>query len=138
MKKLSAVAASLLSLLAQQAHAFGVSPALVYSNLNWNFSSTVSGISSCNNMRLDGSGNLAVSTSLLAYGAINCPAIGIGYSVTGSAFIDVNGLFNMSLTFGPGNQLICARLSQVTLSGVCSVLNASGAQVGTAFIGYVP
>ena len=89
-------------------------------------------------MRLDGSGNLAASTSLLVYGAINCPAIGIGYSATGSGFIDVNGLFNMSLTFGPGIQLICARLSQVTLSGVCSVINSSGTQIGTAVIGYVP
>lgn len=138
MRKVLSIAIALSVFLSQYAFAFGVNPAIVYSNLNWNFSSAVGGLSTCNNMRLDGSGNLSVSTSLLAYGAINCPAIGIGYAVTGSAFIDNLGMFNMSLTFGPGNQLICARLSQVSLSGVCSVVNASGVQIGTAVIGYVP
>lgn len=81
MKKLLAIAASLVFLVGQQAHAFGVSPAVVYSNLNWNFSSSVAGLSACNNMRLDGTGNLAASTSLIAYGAINCSTFGYSAEV---------------------------------------------------------
>lgn len=138
MEKLFSVAASLLFLVGQQAHAFGVSPAAVYNDLTWNFSSNVAGISSCNSMRLDGNGNLAVSSKFVAYGAINCPALGGGYAATGSGYLGTDGSFNMTLTFGAGNQLACVRMNASTLSGTCNVFNSSGTQIGTAVIGFVP
>lgn len=138
MKKLFAVAASLVFLVGQQAHAFGVGPAVVYNDLTWNFSSNVSGLSSCNSMRLDGNGNLAASSKFVAYGGINCPALGGSYAATGSGYLGTDGTFNMTLTFGAGNQLLCLRINASTLSGTCNVFNSSGTQIGTAAIGYVP
>lgn len=136
MRKFLSIAAGLLFLLSQQAHAFGVSPAVVYSNLNWNVSSNVPGLTSCNNMRLDGNGNLATSNAFVAYGAVNCA--GFGYSATGSGYIGSDGSFNMTLTFAAGAQLVCSRLNSNTLTGTCAVYNSAGSQIGTAFIGYAP
>ena len=137
MKNLSAAAASILILLAQQAHAVSVSPAIIYSNLFWNISSNVAPLSTCNNMVLDGIGNLSTTSRFVAYGTLNCPGLG-GLAATGTAYIGGNGLFNMNLTFSGGSQLVCGNLSSNTLSGTCSVFNSSGSQTGTAFIGYVP
>lgn len=137
MKKPLAVAASLVFLVCQQANAFGVGPAVVYNDLIWGFSSNVTGLSSCTNLRIDGNGNLAASNKFLAYGGINCPGLGGAYQSTGSGYIDTDGLFNMTLTFGAGAQLSCARLNSSTLSGICAVFNSSGTQIGTATINYI-
>lgn len=138
MRKLLSIAVGLVFLLSQQAHAFGVSPAVVYTNLNWNFSSNVAGLTACNNMRLDGSGNMGTSNILMAYGGVNCPAINGSYSATGSAYIGIDGSFNMTLNFAAGAQLVCVRLNGNTLSGTCAVFSSAGSQIGTAVIGYVP
>lgn len=136
MKKRLLIAATLALVIGQQAHASGVAQALVYTNLNWNFSSNAGGLQTCNNMRLDGSGNLAVSSAFVAYGVINCGSF--GYGTTGSGYIGNDGTFNMTLNSASGGQMVCARLNAATMSGTCSVFNSVGAQIGTAFIGYVP
>lgn len=138
MRKILSIAAALSVFLSQQVSAFGVSPAVIYTNLNWNFSTNVAGLSACNNLVLDGTGNLATTTRFVAYGGLNCPGLGGGLAATGTGYIGTNGLFNMTLTFAGGSQLVCGNLNSNTLSGTCSVFNASGFQTGTAFIGYIP
>lgn len=137
MKKLLAIAASTLMLVAQQAHAVGTSPAVVYSNLLWNISSNAAPFSACNQMLLDGTGNLNTTNKFVAYGALNC-AGGVGLATTGTGYIGVNGSFNMTLTASGGSQLVCGNLSSNTLSGICAVVNSSGYQIGTALISYQP
>ena len=137
MKKLLSISAALSILLSPQAHAFGTSPAIVYSNLFWNVSSNAAPVSTCNTMVLDGTGNLATTSRLVAYGTLNCPGIG-SLAATGTAYIGVNGLFNIILTIAGGSQLICSNLSSTTLSGSCFVFNSVNTLIGTAVIGYVP
>ena len=136
MKKLLAVAASTLLLFTQQAHAFGASPAIVYTNLLWNVSGHAAPFSSCNQMILDATGNLNTTNKLVAYGVLNCSSV--GYAASGTAYIGNNGTFNMTVTISGGAQLVCGNLSTNSLSGTCAIINSSGFQTGTAFISYVP
>ena len=124
-------------LLTQQVHAYGVAPAVVYTNMTWNVSTNAAPLLPCNNMVLDGTGSPSTSTRFVAYGTLNCPGIG-GLAATGTAYIGTNGSFNMTLTFAGGSQMVCGNLSFNTLTGTCAVYNSAGTQIGTAFIGYVP
>ena len=137
MKKLLAVAATTLLLVSQQAHAFGATPAIIYTNLVWNVSGNAVPFSSCNQMILDASGNLNTTNKLVAYGALNCPN-GTGYAATGTAYLANNGTFNLTITLAGGAQLVCGGLSTNSLSGTCTIVNSFGSVAGTAFISYVP
>lgn len=118
------------------ARAFGNGTAIVFSGLTWSVSTGVSGLTSCNQLRLDASGDFVDSSSFALYGTYNCPALGGGYAATGVGYFDTSGLFNMTITFSNGWQITCVRLNASTMSGACGISNSVGASVGTALVNF--
>lgn len=116
--------------LAPFAQAQTLATTLTYSNLAWGLTTTLSGYTACNELRIDASGDFASSTKFIAYGVLNCPATATGYTVAGSGYIGFDGSINMAFFMSNGMALQCPRL--VNLAGTCTFHNAAGVQVGTA------
>ena len=127
------VAITSISLLATgPAMAIGVGTASVYSGVTWSVSSSVSGLQGCNQLYTDATGDFQKGSGFVIYGALNCPSLGGGYAAVGPSYFGTDGSFNMTINFGSGSQIACVRLNRSTLSGVCSIINATGSKIGTA------
>ena len=131
-KKLLVAMTSISLLATGPAMAIEVGTASVYSGVTWSFSSSVSGLQGCNQLYMDANGDFQKSSGFVLYGALNCPSLGGGYAAVGNGYFGNEGLFDMTITFGSGSQIACSRLNRSTLSGVCSIYNATGSQIGTA------
>lgn len=130
---LISVAASLLPF-HSGASTFGA--ASTYSNIAWTMSTNVPGLTTCTSMRLDGTGDMANANSFVMSGALTCPAIGGGYGVVGSLYLDTNRQFNLNVLIGAGTALQCVRMNG--LSGLCVFTNSAGTQLGTGSITFLP
>jgi hypothetical protein len=116
------------------ANAYQVGVPDTYADLLWRVSSSVPGLSGCNELQVDATGDLRTSTKLSIYGALNCPfQQGGSYGVTGSGYFSADGTFTMTLTVGASTSLQCVRLSS-GLNGPCSYYDTSGSNLGSAFI----
>ena len=72
------------------AHAYQVGVPDTYADLLWRVSSNVPGLSGCNELQVDATGDLVTSTKLSIYGALNCPfQQGGSYGVTGSGVLQL-------------------------------------------------
>lgn len=131
---LLALAAAVLPPVTSNASTFGSTS--TYSNILWTMSTSVSGFNLCNELRLDGSGDMANSNSFVISGALNCPAIGGAYGAVGSLYMSTDGTFNMNLLLGAGYALQCVRM--IGLSGMCVFSNAAGVQLGTGLLSFRP
>ena len=87
-------------------------------------------------MQMDASGDFANGSGFILYGAVNCPGLGGGYAASGPAYFDIDGNFNMTVTYANGAQIVCGRLNRQTLSGFCTVNNSTGAQVGSVTVNF--
>lgn len=119
-----------LGVLAPLAQAQTLATTLTYANLAFSLTTTLSGYTACNELRIDASGDFASSTKFVAYGVLNCPSTATGYTLAGSGYIGFDGSINMAFFMSNGMALQCPRL--VNLAGACTFHNAAGLQVGTA------
>ncbi len=118
------------------ASAYVVGTPDTYSDLLWRVSSNVSGLSGCTELQVDATGDLANSTKLSIYGALNCPLQQSGsYGVVGSGYFGGDGSFNMTLVVGTNTTLQCVRLPS-SLSGSCSYYDTFGNILGSAFVNF--
>lgn len=116
------------------ANAYRVGPPDTYSDLLWQVSSNVSGLSGCTELQVDATGDLTNSSKLSIYGALNCPLQqGGSYGVVGSAYFAGDGSFNMTLRIGSSTTLECTRMS-ANLNGSCTYRDSFGSSLGTAFL----
>jgi len=109
-----------------------LAPTQTYSNIAFSLSTALAGYTSCNELRVDASGDFVGSTKFALYGVLNCPSTATGYTLAGSGYIGSDGSINMAFFMSNGVALQCPRL--VGLAGNCSFHNAAGLQVGTAAI----
>jgi hypothetical protein len=114
------VAAAALSCAAvPPATAAGVGTPTTYSNLVWFVSLNASGLTTCDQLVVDATGDLLRSDALVLYGALNCnPG---AYGVTGSAFSATDGTLHLTLMVA-GYTVSCPRLSGY--AGTCTVYDA--------------
>jgi hypothetical protein len=129
-KMLSALALCA-SALTAQAQVFGNTN--TYSGLAWDFFSSQSGFTSCTTLFLDATGDFTNSSNYTMYGDLSCT--GGSYLVSGSAYFDGGGGFNMQLELGISHKLLCISLPGAT--GTCTIYNNSGTQTGTAFVEFL-
>lgn len=116
------------------AHAYQVGVPDTYADLLWRVSSNVPGLSGCNELQVDATGDLVTSTKLSIYGALNCPfQQGGSYGVTGSGYFSSDGSFTMTLAVGASTSLQCARMSS-GLNGTCTYFDTSGRSLGSAVL----
>ncbi len=105
-----------------------------YSDLLWRVSSNVPGLAGCNELQLDATGDLRLSSKLSMYGALNCPLqSGGSYGVVGSSYFGGDGSFNMTLIVGSATSLECVRLPG-NLSGTCGYYDTRGSFLGSAVL----
>ena len=117
------------------ANAYGYGSTSTYSSVTWSFSHNINGLSSmCNQLRVDLTGDIFNSKSMIVYGALNCPALNSGYPATGSAYFSDGGSFNMNLTLGNGFVISCGRV--YNFSGSCNIYNSSGQIAGTGYANF--
>jgi hypothetical protein len=92
--------------------------------------------SSCNEIRIDASGDFANSTKFTLFGALNCQTTGTAYSLAGSGYFGFDGTLNMAMIMGNGLALRCPTLAGY--AGNCTFHNSAGVQVGTATVALKP
>lgn len=137
MNKIKAFLVTALATLPAIAMAYRVGTPDTYADLLWRVSSNVAGLSGCNELQVDATGDLVNSSKLSVYGALNCPFQSSGsYGVVGSAYFAGDGSFNMTLFIGSTTTLECTRLPG-SLSGSCSYYNTAGSRLGTAVLTFV-
>lgn len=113
------------------ANAVGVGPASTYTDVVWSVSTTVPELAGCNTLRVDATGDLNNGKRLGVHGNLNCQ--NGAYAITGTAYFDDQGLFNMELFAGAGLLLQCPRFQG--LSGRCDYLvTGTGRVLGSAFL----
>lgn len=110
-------------------YASSVGTPTTYSNIRFAFSTNISGLTSCTDIRLDGTGDLVNGASFVMSGALNCPAVAGSYALIGSLYFSTNGTSNLNLVLGAGGSLQCQGL--VGLSGPCTVYGNNGVVLGT-------
>lgn len=128
LKKLIVLAAFITQL--ATAHAFTVSTPTAFNGLTWLFSSNVSGTTTCTQLVLDATGDLAQGNALAMHGFLNCSTG--AYAVNGTAYFGINGTFNMTLQIGAGVIAACNNLQG--FSGACTMYNGVGTAIGSAVI----
>jgi hypothetical protein len=116
------------------AHAQTLSNAYTYSGLTWALSTSTTGLTACNELVLDATGDVYNSDNFAVYGQLYCPSLGGSYAASGNAYFDSFNNFHMTVSLGVTYQMVCDNLSGATLSGSCPIYNNLGAQTGTAFI----
>ena len=113
--------------------ASGIAVTLAGSNtfvdLAWNISGPAS--FGCTQILADATGDASRSTRIVIYGTVNCPGLGGGFPMTGVAYVDVDGTFNLAFNIGQA-YVTCPRLRSA--SGSCTVLNVSGQNVGNVSV----
>lgn len=117
---LAALLASLaLALPAAPAAAQGAGTPTTYSNLVWFVSLNASGLTTCDQLVIDATGDLLRSDALVLYGALNCnPG---AYGVTGSVFTATDGTLHLTMLVA-GYTVSCPRVAGY--SGTCTVYDA--------------
>lgn len=106
---------------------------VTYNGLTWSASISATGVpSSCNELKVDATGDIVRGVGIVFAGAVNCPALNGSYVATGGGYLSVYGRLNMAITFGNGYMIVCTDMN--ALSGSCSVVSNSGQQVGTAYL----
>ncbi|NRF71804.1 hypothetical protein HLB44_32945 [Aquincola sp. S2] len=111
------------------AAAIGVSTPTTYTNLVWSASFTASGLTNCNQLVFDATGDYQNSGSLVVYGALNC-ATG-AYGMTGSLYTAVDDSLSITMLIA-GYTVACPRV--VNFSGSCTVFDANGVSRGSGQI----
>lgn len=119
--------------MAGNASTFG--SASTYSGIWWSLTTTIPGLTACNDLRLDGTGDLQNAASFVMSGALNCPALNGAYGVVGSLYIGANSTFNMNLLIGSGTAIQC--LNMIGLSGNCVFSNSAGVVLGTGKLTFI-
>jgi hypothetical protein len=128
--------AALLCALPTVSNAIIVGTPETYTDLVWDVSTGVSGLSGCNELQIDATGDLDASTKLSIYGALNCPFQQSGsLGVVGSAYFGGDGSFNMTLVIGSSRTLRC--VAWPGLSGPCTVTDMSGNPLGSASLSFL-
>jgi hypothetical protein len=122
----TAIAAAVLAI--PPVHAYTLGTSTTYGGLTWTITinSYIAGLSGCSQIYLDATGDFQHSSSMVMYGAWNCPATGGGYPMVGTAYFGTNGTFNTTLNFSNGWQLSCLNINPSTLSGQCQVYDGTG------------
>ena len=130
-------AAALLAVVPTVSQAYRVGVTDTYSDLLWQVSSNVPGLSGCTELQVDASGDLINSSKLSIFGALNCPfQQGGSYGVVGGAYFGGDGSFNMTLIIGSSTTLECIRLPG-SLTGSCSYYDTLGNRLGSAFLTFL-
>jgi hypothetical protein len=114
---------------ASGASAAGIGTPMTYSNLVWSTSFTASGLTTCSQLVIDATGDLARSDALVLYGALNC-SNGV-YGVTGSVFTASDNTLHITMMVG-GYTVSCPRIAGY--AGNCTVYDADWVSRGTGVI----
>lgn len=131
----SSCLAALLVALPAVSQAYRVGATDTYSDLLWSVSTSVSGLSGCNELQVDATGDLVNSSKLSIYGALNCPfQTGGSYGVVGSAYFGADGSYNMTLIIGSNTAIEC--FGWPGLGGPCTVLDTAGNRLGSASLAF--
>lgn len=120
----------LLAVSAAASQAQTAATTMTYTDVTWGLSTTLSGYTACNELRVDVSGDFTRSTKFVVYGVLNCPTTATGFTLAGSGYVGFDGSINMAFFMSNGMALQCPRL--VSLAGSCTFHNGAGVQVGTA------
>ncbi len=109
--------------------AVSVGTPVTYSNLVWFVSLNAPGLTICNQLVIDATGDVVNSDGLLLYGAMNCnPG---AYGVTGSAFVASDGTLHITMLLA-GYTVSCPRVAGY--AGACTVYDADWVTRGTGRI----
>ncbi len=134
-KMISALVVAAMTACAMSAGAISVGPTTTYSGLTWTFSSNAVALAGCNQLLVDGSGDLTRGIALALSGALNC-GVG-GYGVSGAGYFSSNGQFNMTVQIGVGVVMTCF-VPSATFSGTCTIWSSgTSGSIGTANIIFV-
>jgi hypothetical protein len=125
-----------MSLLGVAAAAFTYGGTTTYGGLTWAVSTPISGMAACTQLYLNASSDFVNTNSFAVFGAYNCPALGGGYAATGVGYFGTDGAFNLTVNFGAGWQIGCARINASTMSGSCSVYDSAGTYRGAANVNF--
>jgi len=98
-------------------------------DLAWDLSGPAS--VGCTQILADATGDATRSTRIVIYGSMNCQALGGGLPMTGVAFVDADGLFNIAFNFSSFH-ITCARLRQA--SGFCTMYTLTGTNLGNVAV----
>jgi hypothetical protein len=126
-KKLAAAALAL----ASTAHAYNVGTPTTYSALVWATNLNAPLLIGCNQLIIDGTGDLTRSSILVVAGTLNCPSLGGGYGVTGSLYLGTDGTVNVTMVVA-GYTVACPRV--IGWNGACNVIDSQGTVRGTGSI----
>lgn len=102
-------------------------------DLLWNLSG--SGATGCTQILADATGDASRSTRVTIYGTVNCPSIGVGFPMTGVAYVSPDGLFNLQFNLG---YLVVTCPGLVRASGSCKIASATGENRGNLTVTLVP
>jgi hypothetical protein len=125
----SAVAASALAIASAGVSAANVSTPVTFSDLVWFTTFNAPGLTSCDELVFDATGNLDVSDKLVIYGALNCSAG--AYGMTGSVYTGSDGSLNITMLTA-GYTISCPSI--FGYAGNCTVYDASFGVRGTGRI----
>lgn len=126
---LKSLSVTALVALAPAAQAYNIGPATTYSNLNWSVAFNAPGVTACNRLTLDATGDLVNSDSLIIYGTLNCGSG--GYGMTGNLYLNNDGSLNVYMA-AAGYSIYCPRVS--SWYGTCTVYDVDGVQRGTGWM----
>jgi len=132
MKKLLATisaAALLVAASTAATAAITITTPVTYGKLVWSSSFTASGLTNCNQLVFDATGDLATSGALVLYGALNCSSG--AYGMTGSLYTANDGALAVTMLVA-GYTIACPRVAG--FSGNCTVFDADGVSRGTGSI----
>lgn len=132
MKKAMMAAAAALALCGQ-ASAMNVGTPQTYSRLVWTAAFSGGAFAGCNQVIFDATGDLVNSNSLSIYGTLNCGTI--GYGMTGSLYVAVDGTMNITMLVG-GQIISCPRVASWV--GNCTVFDANNVARAAAVISLIP
>lgn len=129
-KSLRVVVLAIGLMLSGWASAFGVGTPTTFSKLIWTASFNATGITGCNQLIFDATGDLTNSDTLVIAGALNCGSIG-GFGMTGSVYLGIDGSLNITMSAATYT-FYCPRV--VGWIGSCTIVDAVGSIRGTGTI----
>lgn len=122
-----------LALGSQGANSTTLAGSNTFVDLAWDLSGP--GASGCTQIVADATGDASRSTRIVIYGTVNCPSLGSGLPMIGVAYVGTDGTFNMQFNIGLG-VVNCFRMRAA--SGLCTVRNSAGVDMGTLYANLVP
>lgn len=129
MSRLSSTLALLLAACSAGAASAATGTPTTFSKLVWAASFNAAGLTTCSQLIIDATGDLARSDALVLYGALNC-SNGV-YGVTGSAFSASDGTLHITMMIG-GYTVSCPRIAGY--AGSCTVYDADWQSRGVGSI----